>query len=202
MADLGEALARWLPAARAGSPEALGHLLEACRGYLLLVAQRELDPELQAKGGASDLVQETALDALRDFAHFSGNTEAELLAWLRQLLLHNLIDFARLYRETGKRQVGREVPLEGGGSSDAPGAAARADILSPSGEAMAHEQAEALERALERLPEEYRRVLTLRYLEDRSFEEIGPLMQRSANAARKLWTRAVERLQQELERPS
>jgi RNA polymerase sigma-70 factor (ECF subfamily) len=49
--------AQWLPAARAGSREALGEVLEACRGYLLLLAQEELDPALQAKGGASDLVQ-------------------------------------------------------------------------------------------------------------------------------------------------
>jgi hypothetical protein len=36
----------WLAAARGGSREALGQLLEACRGYLLLIAQRELDPDL------------------------------------------------------------------------------------------------------------------------------------------------------------
>ena len=201
MANLTEGLAHWLPAARAGSPEALGRILEACRGYLLLIARQELDPELQAKGGASDLVQETVLDALRDFARFGGESEAELRAWLRQLLLHNLTDFTRLYRQTGKRQVGREVALEGGSSSEARRAAPQADILSPSGQAMEHEQAAALERAMERLPEDYRRVLTLRYLQGRSFADIGRLMQRSANAARKLWTRAVERLQQELEPP-
>jgi RNA polymerase sigma-70 factor (ECF subfamily) len=64
---------------------------------------------------------------------------------------------------------------------------------------MAHEQAEALRCALERLPDDYRRVLTLRYQEERSFEEIGGLMERSANAARKLFARAVERLQQEMD---
>jgi RNA polymerase sigma-70 factor (ECF subfamily) len=51
------------------------------------------------------------------------------------------------------------------------------------------------------LPDDYRRVIELRYLEEQSFEEIGARMQRSADAARKLWARAVERLQQELESP-
>src|SRR4051812_46159075 len=58
--------------ARAGSHEALGQLLDGCRGYLLRIARDELDPRLQAKGGASDLVQETFLEAQRDFAAFTG----------------------------------------------------------------------------------------------------------------------------------
>jgi RNA polymerase sigma factor (sigma-70 family) len=62
---------------------------------------------------------------------------------------------------------------------------------------MAHEQAEAVQRLLDRLPEDYRQVLRWRYQEGRSIEEIGQLMNRSANAVRKLWARAVERLQQE-----
>src|ERR1700751_3723750 len=101
-------VAEWLPGARAGSPEALGQLLEACRGYLLLIAQREIDPDLRAKGGASDLVQQTFLEAQRDFADFRGETEAELLGWLRQILLHNLASFARKFRETAKRRLAAE----------------------------------------------------------------------------------------------
>jgi RNA polymerase sigma-70 factor, ECF subfamily len=192
---------RYLPAARAGSNEALGQALEGCRGYLLHVAERELDPALRAKGGASDLVQQTFLEAQRDFAHFHGDTEAELLAWLKHLLRHNLGKFARAYRDTQKRGVGRETPLEADGSSAERGGGLAADTPTPSGLAMQRERDEALERALERLPEDYRRVITLRYREERSFEEIGQLMQRSADAARKLWARAVERLQDELEAP-
>src|SRR4051812_49212731 len=92
-----------LAEARAGSQEALGQALEACRRYLLLVAQSELAPELQAKGGASDLVQQTFLEAQRDFPCFAGTSEAELLAWLRCILLHTLGKFSRQYRATQKR---------------------------------------------------------------------------------------------------
>ena len=190
---------QWLPAARAGSNEALGQALECCRRYLLLVAERELDPALRAKGGASDLVQETFAEAKRDFGQFHGASEAELLAWLRVLLRHNLGKFARAYRDTQKRGVGRETPLEADGSSAERGGGLAADTPTPSGLAMQREQDDALERALARLPEDYQRVLTLRYREERSFEEIGQLLQRSADAARKLWARAVEWLQRELE---
>src|SRR5262245_5783304 len=110
-----------LAAARAGSHEALGEALEACRRYLLLVAQRELAPELQAKGGASDLVQQTFLEAQRDFPRFAGTTEAELLAWLRCILLHNLGKFSRQYRGTQKRGLEREVTLDGDSAAGGPG---------------------------------------------------------------------------------
>jgi RNA polymerase sigma-70 factor (ECF subfamily) len=66
---------------------------------------------------------------------------------------------------------------------------------------MEHEQDRALQAALGRLPEDYRRVITLRYEQQLSFEEIGQLLHRSPDAARKLWARAVERLQEELDPP-
>jgi RNA polymerase sigma-70 factor (ECF subfamily) len=190
-----------LLAARAGSNEALGQLLDACRLYLLRIAEQEIDPDLRAKGGASDLVQLTFLEAQRHFTHFHGDTEGELKAWLRRLLVDNLGHFTRHYRDTAKRQVGREVALQAGSSAGSPGEGLYAATPSPSAEAMAHEQTAALDRALQRLPEDYRRVITLRNLEERSFEEIGPLMQRSPEAVRKLWTRALDRLRQELGQP-
>ena len=188
-----------LNAARAGSAEALGQALEACRGYLLLIAQQELDADLQAKGGASDLVQETFLKAHRHFGRFHGTTEKELLAWLRRLLLNNLADFRRLYRATDKRRSTREVALDPGDSASQPGGLAAA-IPSPSKAAMSQEQTVALQQIVDALPAHYRQVLRLRHQEDRSFEDIGARMNRSANAARKLWARAVERLQQDWER--
>src|SRR5262249_7550847 len=68
-------IARWLAAARQGSVEALGQLLEVCRPYLLKVANDHLTADLRAKLGASDVVQEAFLEAQRDFGQFSGLTE-------------------------------------------------------------------------------------------------------------------------------
>jgi RNA polymerase sigma-70 factor (ECF subfamily) len=53
--------------------------------------------------------------------------------------------------------------------------------------------------ALDRLPEDYRQVLLLRHQEELPFEEIARVMGRSPNAVQKLWARAVERMQQELD---
>jgi RNA polymerase sigma-70 factor (ECF subfamily) len=199
MARFSEDAASFLQAARAGSREALGEALEGCRHYLLRIAQGRLNRELQAKGGASDLVQETFLEAQRDFARFHGSSEAELLAWLRRLLLNNMANFGRRYCQTDKRQAEREVALGGDASSEAGSPQIPAKTPSPSGQAIAHEQAQALEQALQRLPADYRRVILLRNQERLPFDEIGKQMARSSEAARRLWSRAIERLQQELE---
>jgi len=145
------------------------------------------------------VVQQTFLEAQRDFAQFHGESEDELLAWLRQLLLHNVANFERGYRETDKRQVSREVALQSGDSSTASRFGLAGDTPTPSQEAVRNEEAEALARALERLPEEMRRVIELRHHEQYTFEEIGRAMNRSASGARALWLRAVERLHSELD---
>src|SRR6476659_4268625 len=202
MTESSGGVAQWLPAARAGSREALGQVLEAARQYLLGFARQEFDADLRAKNSPSDVVQETFVEAQRAFGQFQGDTETELLAWLRQLLLHRVGKLRRHYRDTQKRRLAREVALGGDSSSNGPAEGLAANMLSPSGQAMEHEQDQALQAALGRLPDDYRRVITLRYLEDLPFEEIGQLLQRSPDAARKLWARAVERLHEELDPPS
>jgi RNA polymerase sigma-70 factor (ECF subfamily) len=184
----------WLLAARDGSREAIGQALESCRRYLLQIAHEELDPALQAKGGASDLVQETFLEAQRDFTRFQGSSEGELRAWLRQLLLHHVLMFVRRYRATQKRGLERETPLHDDSNGVPP-----APQETPSHHAIAREQAESIQRAIARLPEDYRQVIVWRYQENRSFEEISRCLNRSPNATSKLWARALERLQSELE---
>ena len=63
---------RLLPLARAGNTQALGQLLELYRNYLKLLARSQVDLHLRSRADASDLVQETFLDACRDFHQFRG----------------------------------------------------------------------------------------------------------------------------------
>jgi RNA polymerase sigma-70 factor (ECF subfamily) len=186
-----------LVAGRAGDPEALGRLLEACRPYLLLIANESIGPELRTKLGGSDLVQETCLEAQRDFGRFRGRSEADLRGWLRGILMNNLVDARRHYMGSAKRRLGREVSLEETGSGSA--RALVDPAATPRARALARDDAEAIDRALDRLPEAQRRAIELRYREHLSFEKIGRRLGRSTAAARKLWFRAVERLQAELE---
>lgn len=184
-----------LLAARNGSSAALGALLEEYRAYLLLIANSELDADLRTKVGASDLVQESFLEAQRDFAGFQGADPDDLRAWLRRVLLHNLTDFARRFPDVSGRQISQDESQKGAAAL----LPRLADgVPSPSAFAIANELAAALLRDIENLPDDYRAVLTLRHQEERSFAEIGQTLNRTAPAARKLWFRAIERLRQDL----
>jgi RNA polymerase sigma-70 factor, ECF subfamily len=189
-----------IAAARAGSIDALGEILKRCQPYLLLIANEELNPELQAKFGASDLVQETFVKVHTEFGRFVGSSQQELLAWMRQILRNCMANLRKHYTETEKRQLGREVAL-----AESPLEALRSGLTdpceTPSSQAAANEQWQAIERALAQLPEHYARVIRLRHQESCSFADIGDRMGCSTEAARKLWTRALGQLRAILESP-
>ncbi len=190
---------RSLTAARAGSSSSLGTVLQACRAYLLVVAQQELHPDLQAKVAPSDLVQETCLEAHRHFKRFNGTTKEELTAWLRSILHRRLQKVGRKYRLTAKRQVAREFSIGELGSVIWPTFKVPFVSSHPGSQMIAQEDAAKLTRTLARLPSEYQQVIFLRNWELRSFADIGTAMDRSAEASRSLWSRAVQRLGEELE---
>lgn len=194
----GAELERLIDAARNGSDEALGRLLDGCRDYLLLIANQEVAADLRPKVGASDLVQETFLEAGRVFAQFRGRRREDLLAWLSTILRNNLANVRRSFRATDKRRLDREVAL-----TDTPRGRQPEGLVdpgeTPSDRLECQERDAALERAIDRLPEDYRRVIRWRKDDGCSYEEMGRRLGRSAEAARKLHTRAVEYLAQLLE---
>jgi RNA polymerase sigma-70 factor (ECF subfamily) len=185
-------------AARGGCEAAMNRLFAGCRAYLLAVANSILPSDVRAKLGGSDVVQETLLQLQRNFDRFQGASEGELLAWLRGAVLNNAKNATRLYRDTQKRELRREVSID-----DALSGAERDELVdpavrSPGSEAQAAEEAAQLNSALARLPDDYRRVIELRHWECLPFAEIGDRMGRTPEAARKLWSRAVTQLKSEV----
>jgi RNA polymerase sigma-70 factor (ECF subfamily) len=71
-------------------------------------------------------------------------------------------------------------------------------IASAHDEAVRREQARLFELALEKLPDHYLQVFLLHYSEQLTFEEIGRRTDRSPDAARKIWARALVCLRTEL----
>jgi RNA polymerase sigma-70 factor, ECF subfamily len=183
-----------------GDRDALVGVIESCRSYLLLVAERALSPDLRAKEAASDLVQEVMVEAQREAGRWTGRAEAtdDLRAWLRQFLLHKIAHLARRYRATDKRRIAREVPLATVEADTALAERLVADQTSPCGRAAQHEEEAALRTALDRLSERMRRAVLWRHHEDCSFDEIGRRLGCSNVAARKLWLKALQKLQVEL----
>ena len=184
--------------AKAGDAAVLGRLLELHRRYLSLLARVQIGRRLQGKVDASDLVQETFLEAHRSFGRFRGETEAEFVAWLRQILAANLADLLRRYLGTQGRDVRleREIREAIDQSSVLLDRALVAPQSSPSGQAERREQGVLLADALDQLPDDYREVLVLRHLEGLTFPEVARRMGRSQDSVEKLWMRGLARLRQ------
>jgi RNA polymerase sigma-70 factor (ECF subfamily) len=195
---------RLLQEARAGDAASLGRLLELYRHYLALLARVQIGQRLQGKADASDLVQETFLDAHRNFSQFQGASEAQLVYWLRQILAAKLADLLRRYLGTQGRDVRLEREIEKAldHSSIALDQALVAQQSSPSQQAARREQAVLLADALGQLPDHYREVIVLRNLEGLTFPEVARRMGRSLDSVEKLWLRALAQLRQVLGDPS
>ena len=72
---------------------------------------KDLSRRCKAKGNASDLVQETFLQAQRGVQSFRGRTASEWRHWLRKILIRNMAQERRRFAATAKRQVQREVAI-------------------------------------------------------------------------------------------
>src|SRR5262245_5911012 len=107
-----EVVGRLLAQARTGDGEALGHLLEMHRGYLVVLARVQIGRRLRGKADAADVIQDTFLEAHRAFGRFEGETGETFLAWLRQILAGQLAHLVRRYFGTQARDVNLERTIE------------------------------------------------------------------------------------------
>jgi RNA polymerase sigma-70 factor, ECF subfamily len=180
-----------LQLARAGCNDAFGKLLNAFRPYLLSMANEELDVELRAKGGASDLVQETFLDAHQCFKRFRGAGPDELLAWLRQILLNNSGNFRRHFLEVDKRSVRREIELKLLLAMRTEGYEQMKTSEPPEALLMKLERFRQLEQALNQLQPDHRTLVVWRNFERLSFRVIAERLSITESAAQKRWMTAV-----------
>ena len=188
--EAGDDFQTLLSHARSGSLDAVGDLIEGYRNYLLLIANEDADERLRGKVGASDIVQESMMHAQQGFAQFNGGSDDELKAWLRTILTNDLRKSRRSF-ETQKRNARLEVNVD---EQSAIGRRLLDENLTPSSEAIRQEKMKLLANAISGLPDDYQRVIRHRNLEQLPFEDIGAQMGRSAEAARKLWARAIEAL--------
>ena len=199
MADKLPSITELIDRARSGDNEARERLFETCRNYLGHIARAQVETWMRRKVDASDVVQQTMLEAHQDFAKFQGGTERELLAWLRKILSHNAADFVRRYRGTAKRQARREVPIRDPADSLARGAPEpAAPGATPSQEFLQVDTELRVIAALDQRSPDYQEVITLRNLQRLPFNDVADRMGRTGPAVQMLWTRAIKKLQEVL----
>jgi RNA polymerase sigma-70 factor (ECF subfamily) len=174
-----------------------GQPLERYRAYLGLLARARLPEPLRGQLDASDLVQQTLLQAHRKREQFRGRSEAEYRAWLRAILARLLADAARRHGPgPGGRAQSLERALEE--SSRRLERWLVADEPSPGQGLLRQERLLELAEALARLPEDQRTALELRYLHGLSVAEVGRRMGRGTPSVANLLYRGLKGLRERL----
>lgn len=173
--------------ARDGDEAARAALVERHARRLRARARRRIPQAVRGKVAESDIVQETWIAAFLHLDEFHERGDGSFARWMATVLDRKVLDEVRRFAGTGKRDVQREI---GGGSSIVRLAGAAGDP-SPSTEAMRREERARIDAALATLPEPQRRVIGLVQEERLTFEQAGERLGRSADAARKLYGRAV-----------
>jgi RNA polymerase sigma-70 factor (ECF subfamily) len=169
--------------------------LEPFRPHLRILARILLDPRLRAKLDASDVVQQALMDAHKNRPQFHGSTEAEMAAWLRQILVHDLADAVRALGRA-KRDAALEVAIHD--SSCRLDAWVAASQSSPSRRAGREEEAVRLAEAMARLPEDQRTAVELHHLQEHSLKETAERMGKTQGSVASLINRGVKGLRQTL----
>lgn len=180
-------------ACRGGDPDAFGLLVRRHQKTMLNLAFRMLGNFEEA----CEAVQDAFLAAHRGLDRF--RREARFSTWLAAITLNEARD--RLARMATRRRTEAF-------SLDAPIATARGPVVpdppSQAPDALAGLEQEALRArvadCLQTLPVEFRTVLVLRDLQDRSYEEIGILLKARPGTVKSRLFRAREGIRECLER--
>jgi RNA polymerase sigma-70 factor (ECF subfamily) len=173
--------------------------LDKFRDYLLLLARLQLGDALRGKLEASDVVQQTLLDAHRQRQQFRGQTPAEMAAWLRRMLACNLADALRAWSRD-KRDLARERSLEAAleQSSSRIQAWLAAEQSSPSEQASHGEDLVRLAGAMTRLPDSQREAIVLHYWQGLTLAEAARQMGKTTAAVAGLLQRGLKALREHL----
>jgi RNA polymerase sigma-70 factor (ECF subfamily) len=179
--------------AAAGDRHAFDQLLARHRKSLCKFVELRMDPKMRTRVDASDVVQETQLEAFRRLPDFLERQPMPFHIWLRKTAYERLLMARRQHVDAGQRAVGREVPLPDRSSL------VLAAKLIPKGSTPSQllgrrELALRVQRILERLAATDREVLLMRNIEERSYQEIACILDIDPTAARKRYGRAIFRL--------
>lgn len=171
--------------------------LERFRQYLLLVARLQLGNGFRGKLDASDVVQQTLLEAHAQQHAFRGGTEAEQLAWLRRILVHNLADAIRALGRA-KRGLALQRSLEAAAdeSSQRWQAFLADGQTSPSQKAEKNEFLLRLANALESVPAPQREAVVLHHLQGMSLAAVATQLGKSEPAVAGLLHRGLKKLRE------
>jgi RNA polymerase sigma-70 factor (ECF subfamily) len=181
-----------LQRARAGDQQAFEELFARFRPLLQRFVARRLDARLRRRLDASDIVQETQLEAYTRLADYLARRPMPFGLWLRKTAYQRLLKARRRHGRAGVRTVSREVRLPERSSLFL----ARSLVAgsTPSDRLARKEVARRVRQALARLPELDRQVIELRNFDGLNNNEVGCILGLEAATVSQRHGRALIRL--------
>jgi RNA polymerase sigma-70 factor, ECF subfamily len=186
-----------------GEVHAIRCLLEKHRGRLRKMIAARLDPRLAPRLDPSDVVQETLADAARRLPDYARDRPMAFYPWLYRLAADRLARTHKHHVASTVRDIRREEPIDGPSHDEATSERLVDRLVANDttpGRRMAREERRALlTRAIDRMGEDDRAILGLRYLDQLAFDEIAAVLEIGLGAAKMRHLRAVDRLRTLLE---
>ena len=173
-----------LARAKTGDSEALEKLLQSIQEHLRRVAKRRMGERLRAHVQPSDLLQSTYIDVLSAIGRFRGKTEEDFTNWAVRVLENNIKDAAKFF------YAEKRAARKGSSDVDVADISVSGQRLTPSAEVSGAEERGLIGRAMQRIPKDYRRILSLQIRGARDHKSLARAMNRSEGASRVLLARA------------
>jgi RNA polymerase sigma-70 factor (ECF subfamily) len=190
-----------LERALAGDAVAAAWLYEHYRGRLKSLIELRMDRRLAGRIDASDVLQETMLEADRRLPDYAQAPGMDFYLWLRQLAVQKLIDLHRHHLEARKRSAKREISIQSPGA-DASSASLALQLMgkltTPTEAARRVELRLKMQEALDGLEPVDREVLALRHFERLTNEQTAEVLGLSRSGASKRYIVALGRLRERL----
>ncbi len=168
------------------------------RSRLIKIISLIINLRLQGRVDASDVIQDTFIEASRTLDRYLENPEIPVFLWLRRLAGEKLLQANRFHLETKKRSAKREVSL----NQEMPQACSLSlasrlvgSATSPSEVAIRNENKRRLESALNQMDAIDREVLVLRHFEQLSGRESAIVLEMGYEAVKKRYARALDKLE-------
>lgn len=191
--------------AQSGNEDALNEVLIKHRERLKRMVAVRMNQKLQSRIDASDVIQDTFIEASRALDAYLENPKMPVFIWLRRLAGEKLIQAHRQHLGAQKRAAGREQRIFGGApqaTSQSMAIQLAGSITSPSQAVVKKEAKNQLLAALESMDEIDREILTLRHFEHLSSRETAEIMGMNHEAVRKRYVRALDKMQKILVGPA
>lgn len=195
----------WVANAINGDRLALQQLLLEHTSDVTQYVTDRLPVSVQGLIDADDIVQQTFIEAFRCIQRFQPQSDGSFGAWLRAIALHRLQDEVKALNR--KKRGGGFRRLNQPSEAQSRSLMGLVELLSagshtPSRSVARHDAVQAVQQAIQDLPEDHRQAVQLRLIEGKSLEEVAATIQRSPRAVQGLIDRAKKKMRAALGRLS